>query len=161
MAEPTPAAPDPNPALNDPAEPEIALGGDPEPDQAWKALGLVNDWIKHADAKVGATLGFSGVVAVLLYNLVKTEDDPGWILSVVTVLCAVALVAGGGSAALALMPRLSIASWWEQRMDGRVAGTGVVLPKGLMRTQSTCCSSPTSPRRTTVTALRTLRSFGP
>ena len=133
----------------------------PSQDQAWKALGLVNDWIKHADAKVGATLGFSGVVAVLLYNLVKTEDDPGWILSVVTVLCAVALVAGGGSAALALMPRLSIAA-----LVGAAHGwTGCWNRCRFFRrpdeTQSTCCSSPTSPRHTTVTALRTLRCFGP
>lgn len=38
----------------DKATPEPAI--DPEPDHAWKALSLVNDWIKHAEGKAGITL---------------------------------------------------------------------------------------------------------
>lgn len=104
------------------AEPEIAPEDSPQPDQAWKALGLVNDWIKHADAKVGATLAFSGAVAVMLFNLVKNQDEPSWPLSFASVLCAAAVVGAGGSAALALMPRLSIATRWNKRAARQAAG---------------------------------------
>lgn len=129
MAETPPVDDDSSPVPEDAAEPEITLESRPEPDQAWKALGLVNDWIKHADAKVGATLAVSGVVAVMLYNLVKNQDRPGCALSIFTVLCAVAVVAAGGSAALALMPRLAIATKWEQRTARRVASAaGDVTP---------------------------------
>lgn len=100
-------------------EPEVF--GDAEPDQAWNALSLVNDWIKHADAKVGATLGVSGVIAVMLYNLVKDQHRPGCVLSLSTVLCATAIVLTGGSASLALMPRLAIVTRWEQRAVRRIA----------------------------------------
>lgn len=96
------------PASTTPQEPQS------EPDQAWKALGLVNDWVKHADAKVGATLAATGVVAVMLYNLVKAQQSPGVALSVFSVLCAIAVAAAGCSAALALMPRLTIISKLEQ-----------------------------------------------
>jgi hypothetical protein len=108
-------------------EPEVL--DDAEPDQAWKALSLVNDWIKHADAKVGATLAVSGVIAVMLYNLVKDQHQPGCALSLFTVLCAAAVVLAGGSASLALMPRLAIVSKWEQRAVRRVAkAASVVAP---------------------------------
>lgn len=89
-------------------EPSLPLRGDPEPDQAWKALGLVNDWIKHADAKVGATLAASGVIAVLLYNLLKDQVDLGSIPHLFAALCAAATAAAGGCAGLALMPRLTL-----------------------------------------------------
>ncbi len=47
----------------------------PDADQAWKALGLVNDWIKHAEAKASAAMAASGVSAVLLYNLDKSQTN--------------------------------------------------------------------------------------
>ncbi|GGU29110.1 Pycsar system effector family protein [Lentzea flava] len=87
---------------------EPATGPAPEPDQAWKALGLVNDWIKHAEAKVGATLAASAVAATMLYNLVKDQKSPGLWLSIAAVACAVAVVAAWFSATMALIPRLSI-----------------------------------------------------
>jgi len=86
----------------------------PDPDQAWKALSLVNDWVKHAEAKVGATLATTGVVGVMLYNLVKAQNTPGPLLSVFAVVCAVAVFLAGCSAALALMPRLTIVSRIER-----------------------------------------------
>jgi putative ubiquitin-RnfH superfamily antitoxin RatB of RatAB toxin-antitoxin module len=95
------------------APPEV--GPTSEPDQAWKALGLVNDWIKHAEAKVGATLAASGAVGVMLYNLVKDENAPGFWLSAAAVACTVAIIGAGGSATLALIPRLSIVRVAKER----------------------------------------------
>ena len=129
MTETPPAEDDSSPDSGDATELEIRLVGGPEPDQAWKALSLINDWIKHADAKVGATLAVSGVVAVMLYNLVKSQKEPGCVLSIFTVLCAIAVVAAGGSAALALMPRLTIVGKWERRTARRAAkAAGVPAP---------------------------------
>ncbi|KAA1397633.1 Pycsar system effector family protein [Aeromicrobium ginsengisoli] len=128
MAETPPAEHDSSSNPAGAIEPEVPIGA--EPDQAWKALSLVNDWIKHADAKVGASLAVSGVIAVMLYNLVKDQHQPGCALNLFTVLCAAAVVLAGGSAALALMPRLTIASKWEQRAVRRAAkAADVVAPE--------------------------------
>ena len=44
---------------------------EPQPDQAWKALGLVNEWVRHAETKVAATLAATGVTAGALLNGVR------------------------------------------------------------------------------------------
>ena len=44
---------------------------DHDPDVAWRALSLVVDWIKHSEAKAGATLAATGVTAGVLYNITK------------------------------------------------------------------------------------------
>lgn len=85
----------------------------PDPDHAWKALGLVNDWIRHVDAKVGATLAADGVVGVILFNLVKELAHPSLAISTAAVVCALAVFVTGFCAALALLPRLR-ASWWKK-----------------------------------------------
>ncbi len=51
-----------------PAEPD-ATPTPPDVDQAWKALSLVNDWVKHADAKRGVVLTAAGVSGGVLFNL--------------------------------------------------------------------------------------------
>jgi peptidoglycan/LPS O-acetylase OafA/YrhL len=84
--------------------PDDVFNGDP--DHAWKALGLVMDWIKHAETKAGATLAAAGVSGGVLYNLVKDQTSPGWWLSIAAVLCGVFVLAAGGCAALAFLPRL-------------------------------------------------------
>jgi hypothetical protein len=99
------AQPEPSLVPGKPSE----VGPAAEPDQAWKALSLVNDWIKHAEAKVGATLAASGAAGVMLYNLVKDKNSPGFWLSVTVVACAATIIGAGLSATLALIPRLSIA----------------------------------------------------
>jgi len=43
-----------------PSSGELLTLADPDPDQAWKALNLVNDWIKHAETKLIAILAASG-----------------------------------------------------------------------------------------------------
>ncbi|MBZ4487418.1 DUF5706 domain-containing protein [Microbacterium sp. cx-55] len=76
------------------------------PDHAWKALGLVNEWIRHADAKAGVTLAFTGVLAAMLFNLVKDfESRTVWSDAVVVAAC-VLLVVTGGLCAWTLTPRV-------------------------------------------------------
>lgn len=85
-------------------EPEV----DPNPDQAWKALSLVNDWIKHAESKTGIALAATGASGVLLYNLVKDQSAPGPVLSVVAVLAGIAMLVAGLAGTIAVLPRLTV-----------------------------------------------------
>lgn len=89
---------------NLPAEVQDAIVGDP--DQTWRVLGLVTDWIKHAEAKAAATLAAAGVSASVLYNLVRNVTQQNALLDVAAVACAICIVLGGLSAAWALRPRL-------------------------------------------------------
>jgi hypothetical protein len=87
-----------------PPEPEP----EPDPEQAWKALSLVNDWIRHSEAKAGAALTAAGVVGGVLYNLVTNQHDPPWGIAVSAVMCGVLAFVSGGFAALAVIPRRKI-----------------------------------------------------
>lgn len=80
----------------------------PDPDQAWRALSLVNEWIRHAEAKTGATLAATGVVGGLLYNLVKNQSHPSLAISIVASACATSALAAGIFCALALVPRIRV-----------------------------------------------------
>ncbi|WP_150258160.1 Pycsar system effector family protein [Streptomyces venezuelae] len=89
------------PPTPDPAQP-------PNADHAWKALGLVIDWIKHAEAKAAATLAATGVTGGVLYNLVKDVSSPSTWLILSSMLCALAVVGAGACASLVLWPRLNM-----------------------------------------------------
>lgn len=89
-----------------PATPEIKPP--PNPDHAWKALGLVVDWIKHAEAKAGATLAATGVTAGVLYNLIKDVHAPSDWLIASAVLCVLAVLGAGVCATMVLWPRLKM-----------------------------------------------------
>ncbi len=78
----------------------------PDPDGAWKTLSLVNDWIKHAETKAGATLAGTGVAGGVLYNLVKDQRNFGLVLAVSASLCGLFIVLAGFGAVVALWPRL-------------------------------------------------------
>lgn len=76
-------------------------------DDAWKVFGLVNDWIRHADTKVGVTLATSGAVGVMLYNLVKAlPRDVSVCAYIAPVVCAVLLVLTVIFCTFALNPRI-------------------------------------------------------
>jgi hypothetical protein len=77
-----------------------------DPAEAWKALSLVNDWVRHAETKAGATLAALGVTGGALFNLVKSQQSVGLWLATVSTICGVAVIAGGVFAILALRPRL-------------------------------------------------------
>jgi hypothetical protein len=80
----------------------------PDPDQAWKALSLVNDWIRHAEAKATATLAAAGVTGGVLYNLIHAQTRPSLALDIIATINTVAIIASGGSAVMALVPRLTV-----------------------------------------------------
>lgn len=77
----------------------------PSPDHAWKALGVITDWIKHAETKAGATLAGAGLIGTVLYNLLKDPVHTWW-SDAATIICAGLALLGGIFAALALRPRL-------------------------------------------------------
>jgi len=87
---------------------KIQPGPNPDPEQAWKALSLVNDWVKHAEAKTGATLAAAGVTGGVLYNLLKSQADPPLWLDLLAVACGLATFAAGACALVALTPRLQL-----------------------------------------------------
>jgi hypothetical protein len=89
-----------------------------DPDQAWKALSLVNDWVKHAEAKSATTLAATGVTGGVLYNLVKGQNEPGFWLTVLAGLSGVAVFLAGVCALLALIPRTGRARRFWTRIRG-------------------------------------------
>lgn len=75
-------------------------------EQAWNVLHLVNDWIKHADAKAGVTLAFVGALSAVLFSLVNDFENRNIIFDVLVLLSCIALVAGGVSSGMTLTPRI-------------------------------------------------------
>ena len=75
------------------------------PDVAWKALLLVVDWIKHAEVKAAGSIAAAGVLAGLLYNLVKGESRPGGFLATVAVAATVLICLTAVFGALVFWPR--------------------------------------------------------
>ncbi|MFE9562126.1 Pycsar system effector family protein [Streptomyces sp. NPDC006487] len=80
----------------------------PNPDHAWKGLSLVIDWIKHAEAKAGATLAASGVTGGVLYNLIKDVQTPSTWLIVSSILCGLTVLSAGFCSGLVIWPRLKM-----------------------------------------------------
>ncbi|MFI8664621.1 Pycsar system effector family protein [Rhodococcus qingshengii] len=77
-------------------------------DHAWKLLALVNEWIRHADAKATAGLAFTGALGTLLYNLVKNQSDAGIALNTFTVLAVISLGFALLFCGLTLTPRIKV-----------------------------------------------------
>ncbi|MBV2356438.1 hypothetical protein KUM39_18990 [Streptomyces sp. J2-1] len=77
-----------------------------QPEHAWKALSLVNDWVKHAETKSVATLAAAGVAGGVAYNLLKDQSSPGIILDLVAVVGCLAIFLAGLFAMAALAPQL-------------------------------------------------------
>lgn len=76
----------------------------PDPDQAWKALSLVNDWVKHAEAKLSVLLAATGVSGGVLFNLVNDRSHPSWLFDVPATVCGIAVMVAGGCAMIGLYP---------------------------------------------------------
>jgi hypothetical protein len=86
----------------------------PDPEQAWRALSITNDWIRHADSKTAVTLAFTAAVFAALLG--TTASVTAW-----TIAQSIASYAGGASAlatiicaAVALLPRVK-----ETRRSGK------------------------------------------
>ncbi|MFG2572306.1 Pycsar system effector family protein [Streptomyces sp. NPDC048481] len=77
-----------------------------QPEHAWKALSLVNDWVKHAETKSVATLAASGVAGGVAYNLLKDQSNPGIFLDFFAVVGCLAIFSAGLFSMAALAPQL-------------------------------------------------------
>lgn len=94
---------------NKPVEHGSAPSMQPELEQAWKTLALVTDWLRHAEAKLGIILGFTGVSAGVLFNLVKEQANGSCIFSSAAAVCCVAVVVAATFAMLGLLPVIHLA----------------------------------------------------
>ena len=74
--------------------------------EAWKAVGLVNDWVRHAETKAAATLATSGVIGGILFNLVKNQTEFSLTLKIFGPVCGALAFAAAIAAVVALWPRL-------------------------------------------------------
>ncbi|TSI16185.1 Pycsar system effector family protein [Brevibacterium aurantiacum] len=79
----------------------------PNPDQAWKLLGLINEWIRHSDAKAAVTLAFSGVLGTMIFNLVNGFEHRTPLFGGLVVLASLLLVATVSLCAWTLTPRVN------------------------------------------------------
>jgi hypothetical protein len=78
----------------------------PATDDAWRALLLQLDLVKHAETKAAATLASGGVLGGLLYTLVSQNRADGALFVVIASVTASAVVAAMTAAGIALRPRL-------------------------------------------------------
>lgn len=79
----------------------------PNPDHAWKLLGLVNEWIRHSDAKAGVTLAFAGVLATMAFNLTKDFTARTPLFDVCVILACVLLLTTAALCGWTLTPRIN------------------------------------------------------
>ena len=75
-------------------------------EDAWRALLLQLDMVKHAETKAAAALASSGVLGGLLYTLVSQNRNSGVLFVLASSAAAVAIVAAAAAAGVALRPRL-------------------------------------------------------
>ncbi|HEY5854079.1 MAG TPA: Pycsar system effector family protein [Aldersonia sp.] len=88
-----------------PAHSESPRSADPNPEHAWKLLSVVNEWIRHADAKATVALAFTGAMGTLLFNMVKDLPQTGIWTKFFTVCACALLVTTGVFCGLTLTPR--------------------------------------------------------
>lgn len=105
----------------------------PDPDHAWKTLTLVNDWIKHADAKTAATLAGTAATAVALFNVLNMQANRGCALTVTSVACACLLLWSAWCSLQALVPRRVIKRGGQQTYDNLLFYAHVALSYGPLR----------------------------
>lgn len=82
-----------------------ATDASPNPDHAWKQLSMVNDWIRHSDAKAAATLAASGVMATVTFNLISRLDSRSCCTEAAVVVSVGLLIASVLFCGLTLAPR--------------------------------------------------------
>ena len=78
----------------------------PDTDDAWRALMLQIDLVKHAETKAAATLASAGLAGGLLYTLVSQTKTGGTPFAVLASVTALTIVAAAAAAGIALRPRL-------------------------------------------------------
>lgn len=78
----------------------------PNPDHAWKILALMNEWIRHSDAKAGVTLAFTGVMATTTFNLAKDFTPRNALFDSLVVIACFLLLMTGALCGWTLTPRV-------------------------------------------------------
>lgn len=73
---------------------------------AWKTLSLVNEWIRHSDAKAGIALAFVGALATMLFNLVGDFHERSAGFDVLVFSTCFLLLVGGILCGWTLTPRV-------------------------------------------------------
>ena len=91
-----------------PSAPSVAEDGSApvEAAEAWKAVGLVNDWVRHAETKAAVTLATSGVIGGVLFNLVRNQAEFGLTIKIFGPAAGVLAFGAAVAAVVALWPRL-------------------------------------------------------
>ena len=79
---------------------------EPDVDPAWKTLGLVNDWLKHAETKGAGSLAAAGVIGGILFNVIKDRSHVNISAGVAATACAAFVIIAALFAAASLWPRL-------------------------------------------------------
>lgn len=79
----------------------------PDPDHAWKTLALVNEWIRHSDAKAGVTLAFTGVLGTMTFNLARDFETRSPTSDTLVVVACALLVLTSGLCGWTLTPRVN------------------------------------------------------
>jgi hypothetical protein len=79
----------------------------PNPDHAWRLLGLVNEWIRHSDAKAGVTLAFTGVLATMVFNLTKDFTARTLVFDVCVIVACLLLLTTAALCGWTLTPRIN------------------------------------------------------
>ncbi|WP_408640324.1 Pycsar system effector family protein [Saccharomonospora halophila] len=74
----------------------------------WEVLRLVNEWVKHAEVKTGATLASTGVAGGSLFNLVKDNSTPTVALTIAASVCALCTLLAASCAMTSLYPRVRL-----------------------------------------------------
>lgn len=72
---------------------------------AWHVLGTIEAWIRHSDAKAGATLAFNGALGAILFTLVEAFDS-SLPITICAALCLGLLMCSTTFAGLTLAPRI-------------------------------------------------------
>lgn len=104
LGSPRPEMVAPRPSLEPPVVPESMP--QPNPDHAWKQLSLVNEWIRHSDAKAGATLAVTGVLATMTFNLSNHLAGRTLLTDVLQVAIVLLLILTGFLGGWTLAPRI-------------------------------------------------------
>lgn len=100
--------------MNPSPEPEPEPEQSSAPDEAWRVLGLVNEWVRHAETKVGATLAATGVTGGVLFNLIKGRPQRSLTLDVTATVCGALVLLAGILAGTGLLPRLRSRPWRKE-----------------------------------------------
>jgi hypothetical protein len=87
---------------------QVAAPLPPEPEQAWKALSLVDEWVKHAEAKLGVVLAATAASGGILFNLVRDRSHASVAFDVAAVVCGASVLAAGACAMIGLYPRVRL-----------------------------------------------------